>query len=156
MPHRQARQSFELPNILSVRNFPAIYFYNARKWPARITQGKKILCRVPYTKAHGKALLFPFFSLFLPPFSFTTYFISNITHIASMDTFTHVRGPHGGFCWIPELRRSFSGGNTGLWAPAVYPLAFSARGSTNVLFHRFRFVQAIDTRKTNLEPCGTF
>ena len=32
------------------------------------------------------------------------------------------------------------------------PLDFSARGSTNVLFHRFRFVQSIDTWKT---MCGT-
>ena len=30
------------------------------------------------------------------------------------------------------------------------PLDFSARGSTNVLFHRFRFVLAIDTWKTRV------
>jgi hypothetical protein len=34
MPYCQARQIFELPNSTLAQKFPAICFYNPRKWPA--------------------------------------------------------------------------------------------------------------------------
>jgi hypothetical protein len=51
VPYRQARQRFEPPNSISPRKFPAILFYNPRKWPARMIQRGKLLCRV---SVHGK------------------------------------------------------------------------------------------------------
>jgi hypothetical protein len=44
------------------------------------------------------------------------------------------------FLWDSGASGVFSPWNTGPWALAVYRLAFSARSSTNVLFHWFRFV----------------
>ena len=49
-------------------------------------------------------------------------------------------------------KRSPPSKNSGLYSRRVYPLDFSTRGSTNVLFYRFRFVLSMDTWKTR---CGT-
>ena len=64
------------------------------------------------------------------------HFVNHTFH----NTSTHILGPHARFGGIPVLRRSFLPENGGLCAPAGLPLDFSARGYTNVLFHRFRFV----------------
>src|SRR3954466_6582781 len=54
---------------------------------------------------------------------------------------------HSGALWmIPPSERLFVGPG---WSS---PLDFSARGCTNVLFHRFRFVDSRDTWETS---CGT-
>ena len=55
-------------------------------------------------------------------------------------TYTHILGSLASFGGIPVLRRSFLPEN-GVCGPRwSTPLDFSARGSTNVLFHRFWFV----------------
>ena len=83
-PHRQARQGFESPNNFCARNFPAIYFVNRGDNGQSVfavykTRGRYSL---PCTRQDNTAKpIFFHYTRFLPTFSFSTYFISNVTHI---------------------------------------------------------------------------
>ena len=65
-----------------------------------------------------------------------SYALHHLVNNTNHHTSTHILGPHERFGGIPVHRRSSSLENGGVCTP----LDFSARGSTNILFHRFKFL----------------
>ena len=69
-----------------------------------------------------------------------SYVLHHLTNHSFQHTYTHILGPHARLGWIPVIRRSSPPPKTAICGPRrVYPLDFYPRGSTNVLFHRFKF-----------------